>query len=493
MNTNNIAKSSIHYQKGERHSFFHNDRSHATINSIFDQSKNYYSRTGKEAVQLFDKLVKERKEIYEKRMKRKLDKRVVKHLSFITNIKPDTTKEEIEKLIKYIEEELDTKVVQYAFHRDEGRKDENGNEIINQHCHVEAIGLDSNGNSIVRKINKPFLYKLQDKTAEILKMERGKTTRITEQDRINAKKIATERSSSSNTTFDLEYEKIMKSIKRNKKTHQSQRIDHHTYKKTQQKIKLIKEISKNEMIDLKSEINNLKKEVVQVSNKKATKMFVKNFGKKVREIYKSNNMERSDYAVLEAKLKELTNKNKELTQEDVFMSILELSISKKQIEIDKKEVTKIIKQNTRDIIDSVTNTFGMVNKEKLETKINSLQTKATNYTVISREAKKLKAENENLELEKNNLESKIKKLENVENEILKIKTENNKIKTENRKLEDKNKILEIENEELENKFEKSKIEFENKFKNFEIINERLKAKIKKLMPKKSHSYDMDFS
>jgi len=73
-----------------------------------------------------------------------------------------------------LENKFDTKVIQYAMHRDEGHISENGDKIKNYHAHIEFMGLDSKGNSVRRKLDKKALIELQSDVASILKMQRGK-------------------------------------------------------------------------------------------------------------------------------------------------------------------------------------------------------------------------------------------------------------------------------------------------------------------------------
>ena len=78
-------------------------------------------------------------------------------------------------------------------HRDEGHIIEADNEdmhdsikvnteIKNYHGHIEMLGLDSKGNSIRRKLDKPTLREIQTDVANILGMERGRVTSYTKEE-----------------------------------------------------------------------------------------------------------------------------------------------------------------------------------------------------------------------------------------------------------------------------------------------------------------------
>lgn len=169
-----MATSSIHIDSGANGYFAHNSRESKTVNAIFDDEKNYCSCTNAEAFDLFKKELAIRSEAYQKRTGQKIQSKTVTHLSAIVNFNKEHTPEDIKKLCDYLEKELDTKVIQFAMHRDEGHIAENGEKIKNYHAHIEFMGLDSLGNSIKRTLKKKELINLQTKTAEILDMQRGR-------------------------------------------------------------------------------------------------------------------------------------------------------------------------------------------------------------------------------------------------------------------------------------------------------------------------------
>ena len=169
-----MATSSIHIDSGANGYFAHNSRESKTVNAIFDDEKNYCSCTNAEAFDLFKKELAIRSEAYQKRTGQKLQSKTVTHLSAIVNFNKEHTPEDIKKLCDFLEKELDTKVIQFAMHRDEGHIAENGEKIKNYHAHIEFMGLDSLGNSIKRTLKKKELINLQTKTAEILDMKRGR-------------------------------------------------------------------------------------------------------------------------------------------------------------------------------------------------------------------------------------------------------------------------------------------------------------------------------
>ena len=167
-----MAKSSIHIAQGNLSYFLHNDRSKKTKNSIFSDEINVYSKSAKEAIQIFREEIAKRSEAYFLRTGQKIQKNVVQHLSAIINLQKHHSLYDVKKIANFLEEKLDTKVCQIAIHRDEGFKYENGVKK-NYHAHLEFLGLDQQGKSIRRKLTKNFLRELQTFTAQSLRMERG--------------------------------------------------------------------------------------------------------------------------------------------------------------------------------------------------------------------------------------------------------------------------------------------------------------------------------
>ena len=169
-----MAKSSIHIENGKAGYLAHNDRSKATVNSIFNDEKNELWNDKKDAFQIYRSELAARSDAYTKRTKQKLQKKAITHLSAIINLNQNHTLEDAKKVASLLERELGTKVFQIAVHRDEGHINDKGKNIKNYHAHIEFMGLDQEGNAIRQKLKKKMLMDLQSETAMVLKMERGK-------------------------------------------------------------------------------------------------------------------------------------------------------------------------------------------------------------------------------------------------------------------------------------------------------------------------------
>ena len=167
-----MRKSSIHIEKGNLGYCFHNTREKPTANAIFD-AKNEYENDALRAIELYRQELQKRAKKYTERTGRKLPKNTITHLSAIVNLNEQHTIEDVKKIASYLEQTLGTKVFQIAVHRDEGYIDENGEKHVNYHAHLEMLGLDEEGRSVRKKIDRKYLIKLQSEVAELLNMPRG--------------------------------------------------------------------------------------------------------------------------------------------------------------------------------------------------------------------------------------------------------------------------------------------------------------------------------
>ena len=169
-----MRKSSIHIEKGNLGYCFHNTREKPTANSVFTDEKNEYDNDAIKAIEIYRTELKKREKAYTKRTCKKLNKNTITHLSAIVNLNETHSLDDVKKVAEYLEDTLGTKVFQIAIHRDEGYIDnETNKKKINEHAHLEMIGLDEQGNSIRRKLTRSYLINLQSKVAEILNMQRG--------------------------------------------------------------------------------------------------------------------------------------------------------------------------------------------------------------------------------------------------------------------------------------------------------------------------------
>ena len=207
------TKSSIHIAPGRNSYFAHNSRESFSHSQVFSAEGNTYVANAKTAEQIYKNELDKRSEVYTQRTRQKLQKKTVTHLSAIINLLDHHAIADLKPICRHLVKTLDTKILQVAIHKDEGRlthsitgenmvsgidffmnpdndriyKDKEYTEIFdisnweakkNIHAHVEFLGIDSNGNAIKRnKLNKYYLMELQSLVAKSLGMERGKRTK----------------------------------------------------------------------------------------------------------------------------------------------------------------------------------------------------------------------------------------------------------------------------------------------------------------------------
>lgn len=113
--------------------------------------------------------------------------------SAVVNLKPSSTMAELEKLAAHLQEKYGFQCYQIAIHRDEGHKNEKGENVLNHHAHLEFITLDkeTGKNNYRRELITPqVLRNIQDEVAEILQMQRGVDKRLSGAKRIEPRAYA---------------------------------------------------------------------------------------------------------------------------------------------------------------------------------------------------------------------------------------------------------------------------------------------------------------
>lgn len=287
-----MAKSSIHIQAGKIGFFSHNSREKKTVNAIFNDESNFISCDNKTAIEKFRSELKIRtfKYLQNHPTRKKLHSKTLTHLSAIVNFNKNHTPQDIKKVCDYLEKTLDTKVIQFAMHRDEGHINSKSEAIKNYHAHIEFMGLDSQGNSIRRKLDRKYLINLQSEVANILNMQRGKNYTLLKEPR-------------------------------------PKRLDTYPYKRKKEREDEIVKIA-NKIIDGGNlTIRNLKEDKKKLKDE-------------LEELKKSNNQLRAelkDYDLLREDWKKQEDLNKQL-QAELKENKIDLATALEQIEELKKEI-----------------------------------------------------------------------------------------------------------------------------------------------------------
>lgn len=182
-----MGKSSIHMQTATAGTILHNARENYSKSVVFTDEKNEIWNDSKTAFKMFRDELEIRSNAYTARTKQKLQKNTSTMISAVVNLEQHHTLKDLEDLKNYIEKEFDTKIIQMAIHRDEGKlinKNNPLNKLVsgkdfflntkdnelyfdskftqkinmaeweiekNYHAHFEMLGIDSQGNSLRKK------------------------------------------------------------------------------------------------------------------------------------------------------------------------------------------------------------------------------------------------------------------------------------------------------------------------------------------------------
>jgi chromosome segregation ATPase len=294
-----MSLSSIHIQKANSNCFKHNAREEEhpayTIHS-YHTDKNTCDISSNEAQNTFDSLYQER---MNNNPHRKADKSNCL-VEAVVNIEPDTTKEQLENLGKYIEKEFNFKLIQTATHKDEGHYNKDDIFKVNNHAHLVFLSIDENGKQMNRRehIDREKLSKLQDETANILKMERGetnsKTRRLSHKDFKEHKKRVEPLNHEIETLKNDKDVMLNLAINNDQENNNEMEILREKIEILNQELAILKEESKEHKKTLK---NDLKTQ--------------KDINRELREELKENNATRSDYAQLEQENRDIIEKLKE--------------------------------------------------------------------------------------------------------------------------------------------------------------------------------------
>lgn len=264
------AKACLNMQVSKPYIFKHNSREEEeekTAKYTFTELENFneYSCSAKEAEEKFQKLLEQTNKNYFQRTKQRIQTKNLRYSAVVT-INENHTLKDINLLAQELENKFGWQTIQTSIHRDEGHflKDENGEFIKdddgkkifdpNLHAHIEFLTLDRDGINRLKTRDKWKIGKeLQNITAEVLQMERGRD-------------------------YHAHKEKPPKHLNR-----------------WQYAAKMEKEEQ------LQAKIKSQNKELAKLQD-------LKEINKELREKLKENNANRADYANLESWKKELENK-----------------------------------------------------------------------------------------------------------------------------------------------------------------------------------------
>ena len=373
-----MAISSIHFAAGKGGYFAHNSRETPTKNAIFSDEKNYCSANKDEAFKIYRDELEIRTKAYLDNHpgRKKLHEKTITHLSAIFNFNHDTTVEQAQAVCQYLEKKLDTKVIQMSMHRDEGHHKKHSHteeeqelhdllKIKNYHGHIEMLGLDSQGNSIRRKLDKPMLRTIQTDVAAILGMERGRHTSYNKDEYFEITKAMPEKEEfASKEEYNKAFKEKAKELGLYKEP-KAKRLDTYDYKKAKEM------------------------EAEAVARELAKAKDLQELNKKLREELKEQGATREDYAKLEQLNKELKEKIKEkdLTIDELNLKIDEYKQNKapktnESILNDKSIHYRELEQNIAFKNDLDKNLSNHISEKELTVKTGLLTTEKKNLNIV---------------------------------------------------------------------------------------------------------------
>jgi len=471
-----MGKSSGHIGGGSGGNTSHNSREKFSFSQVFFDEQNQFDKNQKDAMKMFRDLLRERSEKYTERTGQKLQKNSVTHLSTIINLLPEHELKDLDPIVEFLEEKLDTKVFQTAIHRDEGKLvHKTTGEILtsgkhffadpktkehyfdkeytkpldldeykvekNYHAHIEFMGLDSDGKSIRRELNKRFLVEYQDFLAETLGMERGKKSQSYNKEqmkKINAKLKKIEEYPTKRD-YAKAFNKVAKDlgyfIDKSKKT---KRLDTHDFKamKARENEILAPVLAKQK--DLKAEISKLRAEL------------------------KESGAGRSEYAELEQLNCDLKAKikQKDLTIEELKLSVSSLGTEKTKLQDKIKEKDLTIEELKLSVSNLGTDKTEL--QDKIKEKDLTIEKVQENISSIATEKTELLDANVNLTQKVADAEEKLAQVD----EIAYKKVESGNPDTES---------IEVEKVPYKNLYEKLSVAIEEKKERLAELEKELEA------------------
>ena len=181
-----MAKSSINFEKAKDHSSEHNLREDEPDYLLPKEHRlgNEYWNNSKSAKELFDAELQKAE-----RKGGRVPKFENSHWEGALNLNREHTLEDVQKVAKHIEKEFNVICAQISIHRDEGHINERGVVEYNLHAHLNFVTYKDGKQNWRLSAIKNKMPQLQTDIANILRMERGKESNYTaeQKEQIKAK------------------------------------------------------------------------------------------------------------------------------------------------------------------------------------------------------------------------------------------------------------------------------------------------------------------
>lgn len=211
--TTNTPKAYIHFERATQVAFFHNSREAFLPQTSFEElrSKNICDRTAAEARALFQKLDAEADAAFLAKAGRRTNmKEGNKIWEYVCLLKEENTWEDVERLMRRVEQETGYTTLQASLHEDEGHVDENGVFKKNRHIQVDVFtrSLEDGRSLCLENYGKKDLMKrLQKIVSEELGLEEGEPKEITKRKHIPHRKYRAMKEAEKQAEWEQKLEK----------------------------------------------------------------------------------------------------------------------------------------------------------------------------------------------------------------------------------------------------------------------------------------------
>ena len=499
-----MAKSSIHIRKSINGIVGHNSRENFSYSRVFTDELNECDYNKNVVYKIYRSELKKRSDSYTNRTGQKLQKSTVTKLSAIINLNKNHTLDDLKIIGMKIEKKFDTKILQMAIHRDEGKliskkdktelysgedfflnlKDkqfyydkkftkkinmEDYEIVKNYHAHIEFMGIDSEGKSIRAKMDRRTLQELQTLTARVLKMERGTKSQSYSKEQMKEilEKVGKKSDYENTTLYAKKFNEVAQDLGYyHKKT---KRKDTHEFKKSGSLRESSKRGELAKQSELKSEIAKLRAELKERGATRPEYAKLEQANKELKEQIKAKDLTikelKSEIDEVWEKLlnfKNSTKKNEKITSHETKMQILKLKVSNAELKSDNQNLTNELEElKTTKEVPKVEKTPKIAPSSNLTDLIANFVTKKTYYkekkTIFGKKYEKVEVNeivNFSVFLEK------LQKLAKWGSEryfdiLVKLELENSSLNTNLKALTTENKALKEQKPKVNN-FEKLK-------------------------------------
>lgn len=211
--TTNTPKAYIHFERATQVAFFHNSREAFLPQTSYEElrGKNICDRTAAEARALFQKLDEQADAAFLAKAGRRTNmKEGNKIWEYVCLLKEENTWEDVERLMRRVEQETGYTTLQASLHEDEGHFDENGVFKKNRHIQVDVFTRSlEDGRSLCLENygRKDLMKKLQKIVSEELGLEEGEPKEITKRKHIPHRKYRAMKEAEKQAEYEQKLEK----------------------------------------------------------------------------------------------------------------------------------------------------------------------------------------------------------------------------------------------------------------------------------------------